>query len=797
MTYRQPPADVLRIFDAPPSPVPVPSPDRRRIALLDPEPHPPVALLARPFLRLAGVRVDPATGGQRCVTRLAALRVIDVEGGPPREVELRDRLFGEPVWSPDGEWIALVRHADGGKQVWIVEAGTGAIHRLGDHHVLDSLAGDSWTLFGQPGSPLRWTAEGLLLGTLAPEERSPPPEPEPGPRVEETAGKRSEMATFQDLLRSPADDDLFEHHARSQLALIDPVTGAARALGPAGLIYGYDPSPDGRHLLVSRLQRPFSHRVPWGLFPRRIEVWDLEGGLTATIAELPVADEVPRQGVPTGPRAVGWQANRPASLVWTQALDGGDPTVKVPHRDALHRLDAPFTGRPDTLRLIEHRLTGRAWLPEADQVLLHEYDRDRRWRVLTLHDLGQPDARRVLFDLSANDAYADPGSPVQELRADGAAAVVVDGGAIFLAGAGASDAGFRPFLDRHSLVDGSTARLFESRPDGVESFVAFASGTRERVIVAHQTPSEPPNLHLVDLRDGARRAITSFPDPHPELTGAFKTIVRYRRSDGVPLSGTLHLPPGETLGARPLPLVLWAYPMDFSDPATAGQVRASDQTFTRPAPLGPLWFLLRGWAVLEGAAMPVVGDPDTMNDTFVEQVVASAKAAIDELDRMEAIDRSRVVVGGHSYGAFMTATLLAHSDLFAAGIGRSGAYNRTLTPFGFQTERRSFWEAPDVYLNVSPFSHADKIKAPLLLIHGAADSNSGTYPLQSERLFQALQGLGGTAKLVVLPHEDHAYRARESVLHVIAEQLDWVERWVGSAGSSTAIQREAASTRSG
>jgi dipeptidyl aminopeptidase/acylaminoacyl peptidase len=322
--------------------------------------------------------------------------------------------------------------------------------------------------------------------------------------------------------------------------------------------------------------------------------------------------------------------------------------------------------------------------------------------------------------------------------------------------------------------------------DGLESFVAFGPGGRDRVIVAHQSPTEPPNLHLVDLGDGSRRALTDLRDPFPELTGASKTILRYRRADGVPLSGTLHLPPGETAGARRLPLIVWAYPMDFSDPDTAGQVRASDQTFTRPLPLGPLWFLLRGWAVLDGAAMPVVGDPDTMNDTFVEQVVASARAALDELDRRGIVDLSRVVVGGHSYGGFMTATLLAHSDLFAAGIARSGAYNRTLTPFGFQTERRSFWEAPDVYVNVSPFRHADKIKAPILLVHGEADSNSGTYPLQSERLFQALQGLGGTARLVVLPHEDHGYRARESVLHVIAEQLDWVERWAPARLSAEA-----------
>lgn len=790
MRYLEPPADVLRVFDAPPTPVPVFSPDRRRLALVEPEMHPAVDVIARPFQRLAGVRIDPATGGQRCVTQVRGLRIVDVETGTGRVVRLPDRLFGEPSWSLDGRWLALVRHAEGGKEVWIAEAGTASLRRLGEHVVLDALAGGSWTLIGQPGVPLHWAAGGRLLATLAPARRPAPPEPEPGPRVEETQGKRSEMATFQDLLASEADEDLFDYHARAQLAWLEPETGAAHPLGEPGLIYGYDPSPDGRYLLVARLERPFSHRVPWELFARTVEVWDWEGRVVARVAELPIADEVPRQGVPVGPRSIGWQANRPASLVWTEALDGGDPTVKVPHRDALHRLEAPFDARPQTLRLIEHRLAGRAWLPEADQVLIQEYDRDRRWRVLSLHDLGRPDARRVLFDLSVNDAYGDPGSPVLETRADGSTAVVVDGGAMFLAGAGAGESGFRPFFDRYDLGSGETRRLFTSRADRLESFLAFGPGSRTEIVLSHQSPAEPPNLHVADLAGGSRRALTEDRDPFPELTGAVKTIVRYRRADGVPLSGTLHLPPGEQLGGRRLPVVVWAYPMDFSDPDTAGQVRASDQTFTRPLPLGPLWFLLRGWAVLEGAAMPVLGDPDTMNDTFVEQVVASAQAAVDELDRLGVVDRSRIVVAGHSYGGFMTATLLAHSDLFAAGIARSGAYNRTLTPFGFQTERRSFWEAPQVYLNVSPFAHADKIKAPILLVHGAADSNSGTYPLQSERLFQALQGLGGTARLVVLPHEDHAYRARESVLHVIAEQLAWVERWVPAASAAETAVRE-------
>lgn len=773
---------MARILGAAPTPLTIPSYDRRRLALVEMEPNPPLSLLARPYLRLAGVRVDPGTGGLRATGRMAAIRILDVASGTQVDVDLPDRSFGPPTWSPDGRHLALVRHRDGGKEVWVADTLDGSMRRIEGLLVTDTLG--STQRSGLPVSRLRWTAEGMLLATalVSPHLRAAPEVP-PSPRIEETTGKRSQMATFQDLLGSDADDVRFEHFATSRLVRIDPMSGTVERLGEPGMIHRFEPSPAGDHLLVERIRRPFSHRVPWHLFARTTEVWDRNGLPLRTIADLPVADQVPRQGVPTGPRGVEWQAGVPATLVWAEALDGGDPTASASHRDRLVRWRAPFESEPEEVLRVEHRLTGLDWFAEGERVLLTEWDRDRRWRRTWLLALDAPQSRRLLFDLSVNDAYADPGTPLRDRLVSGHRVLHEEEGSILLAGDGAGPEGERPFLDRLDLASGEITRVFRS-PAGVhEHVVALHGDLSGGIVIERQSRTEPPNLVLAGP-GGERRTLTHHADPHPQLSGARKRILRYRREDGVPLSGVLELPPGWEPGDGRLPVLLWAYPLDYSDPDTAGQVRGSELMFTRLEGASPQWLLLRGWAVFT-AAMPVVGDPDTMNDTFVEQVVASARAAIDTLDAEGVADRGRIVAGGHSYGGFMTATLLAHSDLFAAGIARSGAYNRTLTPFGFQTERRSYWEAPDVYHRVSPFAHADRIRRPLLLIHGADDSNSGTYTIQSERLFQAVQGNGGTARLVLLPHEDHGYRARESILHVIEETFEWVGRHAGADERNT------------
>jgi dipeptidyl aminopeptidase/acylaminoacyl peptidase len=586
------------------------------------------------------------------------------------------------------------------------------------------------------------------------------------------------MATFQDLLASPHDEDLFQYFATSQLARIDTQTGQIERIGPAALITRVDPSPDEKYLLVSTVRRPFSYRVPYQYFTRKTEVWDANGRLVATPAELPISDDIPRQGVPTGPRTAQWQPIHDARLIWAEALDGGDPRTKVSHRDKIMALNAPFNGSPTEVMKVQHRFAGLGWLRDRDRAQVSEFDRDRRWRTTALVDLNKPEeSRKVLFDLSINDAYKDPGIPLTVTRPDGTRTILQDGDSIYLNGEGDSPEGSRPFLDRLDLETGEKVRLFHCAEKTFERVLGFVGDSRSRILISHETKAQPANYFTVDLKSGERTKLTDFQDPAPQLTGLKKELIKYQRGDGVPLSGTLYLPPDYKEGTR-LPLIVWAYPLEYSDSATAGQVRSSPYTFTRLVGPSQLFFVTQGYAVFDDATMPVVGDPETMNDTYVEQISAAARAAIDVLDKRGVIDPKRVGVGGHSYGAFMTANLLAHTDVFAAGIARSGAYNRSLTPFGFQTERRSYWEAVDLYTKMSPFTYANKINEPILLIHGEADNNSGTFPIQSERLFQAIKGNGGTARLVMLPHESHGYRARESVLHVLAEMFDWADRYV-------------------
>jgi dipeptidyl aminopeptidase/acylaminoacyl peptidase len=779
--YKTPERDVVAIIDAPPTPVALLAPGGRFAALVHYESHPPIALLARGYLPLAGIRVDPVLAGRQRVRRLTGLSVLRLADGTQRAVALPEGAQPSvPAWAPDGRTFAFTVDEADGIGVWVADAESATARQVPGLRVRDVLGGDPLTI----GAAVRWTRDGSsLLALGAPDQALELPEAPLEPRIEETAGKRSQMATYQDLLLTTADADAFEALATTVPLRVEPRTGAAKELGPPGLYQRLADSPDGEHLLVHRLRRPFSFRVPYQYFARSVEVWSAAGGLERVVAELGVSDEVPRQGVPAGPRQVSWEERAPASLAWTEALDGGDPVAPAEHRDRVMRLAAPFTGEPEPAFDVQHRCLGWLDLDEPHRVLLTEHDRDRRWLTTWICDLDEPERRRVLFDHSMDDAYADPGSPLMVTNPDGSRTVLQDGSVIYLRGDGSTPDGDRPFLDRLDLETVQRERLYSSPADGLDHVLGFpgdADPPRGEVVLWHESHAEPPNLYRTGLDGSGWRALTGWPDPHPQLTGMEKRLVVHDRGDGVQLSGMLHLPPGydPATGGR-LPLLIWAYPLDYGDASTAGQVRGSSQRFTRLNALDPTWFVLRGYAVLSNATMPVIGDPETMNDTFIEQVTAAARAHVRALDEMGIADPARVVVGGHSYGGFMTANLLAHTDLFAAGIARSGAYNRTLTPFGFQAERRSFWEAPEIYDRLSPLRYANQITAPILLIHGEQDNNSGTFPIQSERLYQAIQGNGGTARLVLLPHESHGYLARESVLHVLAEQFDWLAAWLG------------------
>ncbi len=773
--YQKPPKVITDILDAPPTPFVSVSPTRDRLLLVQGVRYPSIADLAEPMLRLAGLRINPNTNGPARPPRVIGLTLKTIANGEEKKIALPAGAYlSSPSWSPDGKQFAFTNTTPSGIELWVGNATTGAVRRI-----------PGVTINAAYGEPLQWMPDSrtLLCQTVVAGRGKPPAAPKvpTGPTIQESYGKQSPVRTFQDLLQNAHDEALFEYYTTSQLVLVNILTGRLTALGKPAIFASVEPSPDGDHFLVVRNHRPYSYLLPAFAFPKEVEVWDRAGKVVHKLASLPLADQVPIDGVPTGPRNYNWRPTEPATLVWVEALDDGDPKKKVPHRDRVLMLKAPFTGQPVELARTEHRYQGITWGEKNGLAFIRDYDRNRRWSRTFLINADNPQqAARLVWDRSVQDRYNDPGQVVMRVLPNGQRVMWQHGSYIYLTGQGASPQGDRPFLDRFDLTTFKSERLFRCDEKSYESVVALLAEDGSRFLTRYETPTEPPNYFVRSVGSEAKQALTNFPDPAPQLRGIQKQLVTYKREDGVDLSFTLYLPPDYKPGTR-LPTVVWAYPREYTDPTTAGQVSGSPNRFTTIGGPSHLFFLLQGYAILDDATMPVIGDPETMNNTYIEQIVSSAKAAIDKAVELGVTDRNRVGVGGHSYGAFMTANLLAHSDLFRAGIARSGAYNRTLTPFGFQNERRTFWEAPEMYFKVSPFMHAHKLKEPILLIHGEADNNSGTFPIQSERMYQALKGNGGNVRYVTLPHESHGYAARQSIEHVLWEMLTWFDKHVKNA----------------
>ena len=765
--WQRPPEPIASLVEAAPSPSLGLSPDRRYLVTVQRESMPGIDVLAAPHLKLAGLRIDAASRGPQLGTKVTKLTLRALADGSERTLALPMGHIDGPLWSADGAQMAFTRAVDGGRELWLCDSATGAVRQVPDVRLTAVL-----------GNAVAWLPDQRTLLLRLVVRGAPPPvaSAPSGPDAQETAGKQATVRTYQDLLRSSHDEDLFAYYGQSQLARLDSATLQLTELGAPALFTRAESSPDGQFLLVACVQRPFSFAVPYGQFPGAVAVWDRDGRPLRVIGEHPLLDTVPIGGVAVGPRAVDWLPAEGHALVWTQALDGGDPKRKVPLRDECLVL-TDLAGAPRRWFATEHRLQGLQYGEDQRLCLVREFDRDHRRQRLLAFDMGDfASAGRVLQERSAQDSYSDPGRPVVERDGRGQSLLRMRNGRLFLSGAGAGKGGERPFLDAWDPGSGETRRLFTCAEGRYEEFVGFLG--EDSILIASESPTEPRNYVRVQLADGARTAWTHFADAAQPLVQQFeKTLLHYQRQDGVQLSGTLFLPPGAD-PKQPLPCLVWAYPQEFNQSSDAGQVRGSPNRYTRLAGTSHLWLLLAGYAVLDGASMPIVGPVRTANDTFVQQLVANAEATVQALAATGRIDTSRLCIAGHSYGAFMTANLLAHSDLFAAGIARSGAYNRTLTPFGFQNEERTYWQAQDLYQAMSPFSHANDIDEPLLMIHGGDDNNPGTFPMQSERLFAAIAGHGGTARLCMLPHESHGYRARESVQQCLWEMVSWMDRYV-------------------
>ncbi|HIG75393.1 MAG TPA: S9 family peptidase [Bacteroidetes bacterium] len=786
LTYQTPAPQLAALVDAPRTPAVSLSPDGAMMALLARPSVPPVAELAQPELGLAGTRINPRTNGPSRASGFTGVTLRPIEGGTERAVTgfPEDARLRSPSWSPNGAAMAVLVDRDDRIDLYLVDVATGQARLALPHAVNDAAPGSSYTwLPSSDGLIVRTVLEGrgeAPAASLAPT----------GPVVQESTGEAAPARTYQDLLESPLDEALFDHYMTSQLVRVG-LEGGVSPLGPAGVVTSFSPSPDGRYLLTQTRHRPYSYLVPWYRFPNRTDVWSLESGdLVATIDDAPLAERVPIAfgSVPTGPRSHQWRADAPATLVWAEAQDGGDAGAEAEVRDQLYALAAPFDGDRQPLATLPLRFSGITW-GDDDTAIVEEYywqDRTRRAYVLN------PTAGTMeeLFTVSFEDRYNDPGRPMTEANAAGRTVLVLDGTASFWTGQGASDEGNRPFVRRLDLATGESTEVFRSEAPYYEVPVDFLGEPGTTLLTRRETVTEPPNYVARDLQTGDVRAVTAFPHPYPELAEVQKETIEYERADGVPLSATLYLPPGyDAERDGPLPTLVWAYPTEFKSAAAAGQRSDSPYQFTYVSYWGAVPFVTQGYAVLDDAAFPIVGEgEDQPNDTFRQQLVMNAEAAIEAGAARGVVDPDRVAVGGHSYGAFMVGNLLAHSDLFRAGIARSGAYNRTLTPFGFQREERTFWDDPMLYFGMSPFMHAEKIDEPILLIHGDADNNPGTFTLQSERLYGALKGLGGTARLVLLPEESHGYRARESLLHMLWEEARWLDTYVKNAGPRETVR---------
>jgi dipeptidyl aminopeptidase/acylaminoacyl peptidase len=802
--YQKPPKLIADVLESPAMPLVSVSPTHDKLIVTDSLRHPPIADLAQPMERLAGIRFNPADRGPHHPMRRIGYRLITIANGKGIRVALPPNVWlGEPTWSPDGQRIAFSVYTQNAVELWVADTRTGAAQRIPNVKVNDVY-----------GEPMQWFADSkTLLVQLVPANRGTvpaPPKAPTGPNVQESTGKAAPIRTYEDLLSNPHDEDLFDYYATAQLGVVDVQSGKVSAIGKAAIFELISPSPDGQHILVSRVMKPYSYQMPAGDFPQEVEIWNRAGKVEAKLVRKPSAEHVPIEGVITGPRAHQWVATKPATLLWSEALDEGNPKKKAAFRDQLYLLAAPFTGKPVEFAKLKYRFTTRSMsmrgegmgvsCGENGLVFVRDYDRNRRWMRTLAVNLNKPgEEPKVVWERSVNDRYGDPGIPVARMLPSGKFVMLQQGSYIFLRGEGASPKGDSPFLDRYDLSTGKSERLFQAQDKTFESVIAVLSADGSKFLTRFETPDTPPEYYVRESgKPDSKTVVFKTPDPAPGLKGITKQLVTYKRKDGVDLSFTLYLPPDCSKQVAPgmacrkqderLPTVIWAYPLEYSDASTAGQVSGSQYHFTTINGYSHLWLLTQGYAVLDNATMPVVGDPETMNNTYIEQVASSAQAAIDKAVDMGVSDRNRFGVMGHSYGAFMTANLLANTDLFKAGVARSGAYNRTLTPFGFQSEPRTFWEAPEMYMKVSPFAHADKIKRPLLLIHGEADDNSGTFPIQSERLYAAIKGNGGTVRYVTLPYEAHGYQALESIEDVLYETINWFDKWVKNAPATVSAQ---------
>ncbi|MGM0932571.1 MAG: S9 family peptidase [Bacteroidota bacterium] len=785
LTYQKPPQEILELVDVPLAPNTIIDSKGEMMVFLYRDQYKSIAELSEEELRLGGLRINPVTNINSRATYYNNLEVKAIDEEKPRQIlglPEAPRLTNVS-WSPDESKIAFTHTTNTGVELWVADLETASAKKLTEANLNANMR-----------DVVSWFRDNsAILVKMLPEDRKPLIDTETavptGPTVSVSDGKEAQNRTYQDLLKNPNDEYNFEQLARSELVKVN-LDGSSQKWMDARMYNSINFSPNGDYVMISHIKKPFSYLVPYYRFPSETTIYDAEGNLVNKVNDEPLLEDLPKgfMATQTGKRNLQWRNDKPSTLMYVEALDEGDPENEADFRDEVFTLEAPFKGEGKSVLKTKDRFSGITWGTDEMAIANDYWWNNRNTRTYVFNPANPSEEPEVIFDRNYQDRYSDPGRFVTTKNDWGQDVLKLDDEHAFLLGAGYTEEGQFPFADKINLENGETERLYQSEyNDKKESLVEALDIEDGKILVRIESSAEYPNYYIRDLNSGDLNQITSFKNPFESLENVSKEVITYEREDGLELNGTLYLPAGyDKENPEKLPMIVWAYPREFKDKNSASQNTSNANDFTYPYYGSPIYWVNRGYVVLDDASFPIVGEEEEEpNDTFRNQLVANGKAAIDAVDELGYIDRERVAVGGHSYGAFMTANLLSHSNLFAAGIARSGAYNRTLTPFGFQSEERNYWEAPEVYYNMSPFMHADKMKTPLLLIHGEADNNSGTYPMQSERYFNALKGLGATARLVMLPKESHGYSAKESVLHVLWEQDQWLDKYVKNKNKNT------------
>lgn len=770
--YQQAPEPLDMILKTPFLPALSISPDHTYFVLLEQQTLPDIAELAEKELRLAGLRINPDNYSS---SRNWFYTSISLGKTPESKTERASGLpkrarISNIKWSPDATHLAFTHTSDHEVELWVLSLKSNQARRLGD-----------FPLNKTYGEPFVWSpdSQSLICKSLSGEVYLPPQEQLPqGPIIMESSDQSTPGRTYQDMLKTPEDEQRFQHYLHGQLVHID-LDGNARNLGESGLIIDFQPAPGGDYILVKQFHKPFSYMFPASRFPLLVEIWNREGKVIKTVADLPLANNIPISfdAVREGKRRIDWRSDAPASLYWSEALDQGNPRQETLWRERLYLWAAPFTEPPRILLDLKQRFNGVYWKNDHFALVYSDWQQSKQHSIWLIEP-GTHAPPRLLKSYSSEDQYAHPGHPLLQNTSQGTSVLLTqkDQQTLLLRGQGSSPDGDQPFLDAWNPFTGTTHRLWLSQGSYFERVVHVLDPDELKILLRREDRETPPNYLLKNVSDGQEMPLTDFKHPLPEFTKVHKEVIEYQRKDGVALNATLYLPPGYKKTDGPLPTVFWAYPREFKSSTAAGQIKGSPNAYVRISVWSPLVFLTQGYAVVDQPAMPIIGEGNLEpNDTYIEQLVDSAQAVVDKVVSMGVSDPQRLAIGGHSYGAFMAVNLLAHTNLFQAGIARSGAYNRTLTPFGFQAEQRNLWEATDAYLKMSPLMYAQNIKEPLLLIHGEEDNNSGTHPMQSRNLYQALKGLGSPVRLVLLPYESHSYRAQESLGHTLWEMVRWLD----------------------